>query len=593
MKCTSCATENDAGLRYCVTCGSALTSHSVAPMSDIPFDTILPSGSVLKGTYEVIRVLGEGGAGAVYEGRHIQLGHPVAVKILFAELARIPQIRERFVEEGRIQANLRHPNLVHVTDIVDEAGVVAIVMEFVRGETLHHFIQRQRDPVEIEKAVGMTLRVLSGLSMAHQNGIVHRDIKPGNILLADTDQGMVPKLCDFGIAKVESSRNLTVSGTKMGTLHYMAPEQFQDARTVDARADIYSLGVTFFELLTGRLPFDSDNEYALMRAHLDVKAPSPRGYRPDLPKELEECVMCCLEKRPQDRYGDADRLAEALLEIPVFRTLRDFRSNPAVSDVSTNIQATAMGVGEHSQRNQTPTMMSASMQAKERIDRRRAAERKLKKKDAADEPTKRTGLSGFSIFLVVFAALLVGAVVAFVALKDSGEASDPTDPPAKPDAPQTADAGEEPEVGSTTLDQDMGEPVPDSDSSCGMLVERTGSYVQAPDVPIPQPLGLELEANAEDCADHFATNADGSSYFRLRSDVLLIGQQLFRLQQDPGMNCVGYQQVNMRYTNTILRLAMALEAGQLPELERGPIQDQRERLQLALDSLTRHFNECE
>lgn len=184
MKCPQCGYSNEAGMRFCVECGQSLTEQTGLTSTDHKSGGTLIPGTILKSTYEIIRLLGEGGAGAVYEGRHVTLGNPIAVKVLFGHLARVTQIRERFVEEGRIQANLRHPNIVRVTDTVDEAGLVAIVMEFIQGETLHSFIQRNLSPVAPEKGVAIVLRLLSGLGLAHKNGIVHRDIKPGNIMLA-------------------------------------------------------------------------------------------------------------------------------------------------------------------------------------------------------------------------------------------------------------------------------------------------------------------------------------------------------------------------------------------------------------------------
>ena len=553
---------------------------------EFPLDSLLPAGTVLKKTYEIIRVLGEGGAGAVYEGRHIHLGNPIAIKVLFSELARMSQIRERFVEEGRIQANLRHPNLVAVNDIVEEGSLVAIVMEFVKGETLHHFIQRQTNPINIEKAAGIALRVLAGLDVAHSNSIVHRDIKPGNILLAATEEGIIPKLCDFGIAKVDSSRGLTVSGTKMGTLHYMAPEQFQDARSVDAAADIYSLGVTFYELLTGHLPFDSDNEYALMRAHLDIKPPSPRGYRPDLPEQLDALVLKCMEKRPRDRFSSAKEMAEAILGISEFRKLGDYRSSPTVSEVTQGIQATAMGAPERYVR--AATMHSGRPRERSKAPRPRAEKE-------AQEKTRR-GFSGFTVFLGIFAIVLASSVVVF-ALNQKDRV--PLLPDNRPD-------GEE----KPTLSSDVARAENDvtdvaelrtvaTAQSCDALSGQVFNFVRAGDPQLSGVLAEALESTADVCADIFLEGIGDSAfditYSRVRGDILIIARHLSRLgsigeQESP---CFVFHTVDQAYTSTIDRLELALDGGRVSDLESAPLREQRDALVQGQSTLQAYYGGCE
>jgi eukaryotic-like serine/threonine-protein kinase len=330
MQCVTCGNDNDPGMRYCLACGRLLTGEPDDARA-YAGDALLAPGTVLKSTYEIIRLLGEGGAGSVYEARHVDLGHAVAVKVLFGQLARIDQVRHRFLDEGRIQANLRHPNVVSVTDVVDDGSVVAMVMELVEGETLHEYIMRQLEPMPMKRAAQIVLKLLAGLGTAHERDIVHRDIKPGNVMLARTEHGLVPKLCDFGIAKVATAEaRRTVTGTKMGTLHYMAPEQFQDAARVDRRADLYSLGVTFFEMLTRRLPFVSDNDYQLMRAHIELSPPDPRTLRPDLLPGVAGVVLKALEKSPDARFQTCDEMAQALVSVAELEELALLASMPGV-----------------------------------------------------------------------------------------------------------------------------------------------------------------------------------------------------------------------------------------------------------------------
>jgi len=550
----------------------------VSLQEEFQLDSLLAPGTSLKGTYELIRVLGEGGAGVVYEGRHVSLGNPVAVKILFSELARIAQIKDRFVEEGRIQANLRHPNLVGVNDIVEEDDLVAIVMEYIEGETLHLFIQRQRNPVSINKAVGIMLRVLAGLGIAHANGIVHRDIKPGNILLATTDLGVVPKVCDFGIAKVEGTKGVTVSGTKMGTLHYMAPEQFQDARTVDARADIYSLGCTFFELITRRLPFDSDNEYALMRAHLDVKPPSLRSYRTDVPEELEKLVLRCLEKRPEDRFPDANSLAEALLAIPLFETMRDFRSTPAVTEVERTPKPTGMGVPDRKARKPA---LSVRPKPPSPVSQKRAQARPRPPRKS--EQPKKGSLPLFPIFLGLFFAVLVTAVVVFAVTKQNQQRS-----PSLPDghSVKTEDAGETLDSGSEAVGAQI-----DAEEEnlpavrCRALLDQSLAAVSnplLPDRPIPAVVGEQLEQDTQLCTDQFMAsvleNRFDRIYMRLQSDVLIIASNLYRLENllETSDRCLQVALVSEAYRGPIARIDLTL--GEVTPMEAGSLREMRTQL---------------
>ena len=562
---------------------------------DEPFyDSLLPAGTTLKQTYELIRVLGEGGAGAVYEGRHIDLGNPVAIKVLFSELARMPQIRERFVEEGRIQANLRHPNLVAVNDIVEEGSLVAIVMEYVEGETLHHFIQRQTDTIPVEKAVGIVLRVLAGLDVAHSASIVHRDIKPGNILLAATELGMVPKLCDFGIAKVDSNRSLTVSGTKMGTLHYMAPEQFQDARTVDPGADIYSLGITFYELLTGHLPFDSDNEYALMRAHLDIKPPSPSGYRPGLPDQLNDLVLRCMEKRPEDRYASAREMADALLEIPEFRRMADYRSSPTVSDVVQSLHVTAMGAPEHFVRSHKAQDGRRGTTTHPHRPLDRAKRRAKAVKSSAQGKTGK--ITAFPLFLGGFAALLILVVVLWI-FNQNGKtpASAPlpvvVDP--KPTQPVVA-----PQPEADLADSEEVEPMAVA-PNCYELGDQVAVYVFAGDLSLPAELGGYLEDTADSCVDTFREyiddNAFDVTYSRVRGDILIIGRNLYRLGTvtEDENRCLIFLRTDGAYTSSVARLDLALDGGEVSGFDAIRLREQRDSLVQGRLTLRSLYGNCE
>ncbi len=270
----------------------------------------LKPGDVLKGTYRVVKFLGEGGAGAVYQGEHIGLGHAVAVKTLFGKFVRDDQMRRRFVEEGVIQANLNHVNIVRVNDIVDEPRLVAIIMEFVGGSSLDRYIRKQPEQPDIAKMSRIFLQILEGMGHAHTHGIVHRDLKPANILLGGSEDVPVPKIADFGIAKVVSDFTRTETGTAMGTIYYASPEQLTNAKAVDHRADVYSLACTYYEMLTWQLPFVGDSLYGIMRAHIQAPRPDASATNPGVPRPLANVIRRAMDADPQLRPQSCEAFAK-------------------------------------------------------------------------------------------------------------------------------------------------------------------------------------------------------------------------------------------------------------------------------------------
>jgi hypothetical protein len=287
--------------------------------------------------YSLTRVIGRGGFGQVYEACQTSLNRQVAIKVLRAESAQSPQIIQRFISEAMLLARLSHPQIVQV----HEAGTTAdncpfIVMEYVGGGNLRQSMkQRTLAP---DEAAGLIRKLALAVDHAHQQGIIHRDIKPENVLC--TAEGE-PKLADFGLAKfVESSMQLTQSGDILGTLLYAAPEQLLGrSATVDARADVYSLGVMLYELLSGRRPREADTVAALVK-NLSSEVPARMH---DVPRDLETICLKCLETNPQTRYGSARALADDLEQFlirgrirgrrpgPVVRTLRLIRRRPLIS----------------------------------------------------------------------------------------------------------------------------------------------------------------------------------------------------------------------------------------------------------------------
>jgi hypothetical protein len=265
------------------------------------------------GSYEVLDPIGEGGMGAVYRGRDPRFDRLVAIKVLHSQFQRDPGVVERFKAEAVIQAKLSHPHIVTVLDFVAGSDTLAIVMEYVDGQPLDTLIEQAAGPLPVERTVRLMDQVLSAMGYAHKRGLVHRDIKPSNILVQPIEGQEYAKVMDFGIAKILGSEKVrTATGAKMGTLAYMSPEQIQSPRSVEARSDIYSLGVVLYEMLTGRLPFDAESEYELMRQAIECPMPEVRAIVPGCPPALSRVVAQATLKRPADRYSDCDEMWRAL-----------------------------------------------------------------------------------------------------------------------------------------------------------------------------------------------------------------------------------------------------------------------------------------
>jgi eukaryotic-like serine/threonine-protein kinase len=263
--------------------------------------------SVAGGRYRLRRRLGEGGMATVYLAHDAELDRPVAVKVLSDRLAGDREVRTRFLREGRLAARLAHPNVVAVYDAGEEAGRPYLVMEHVDGETLAELLRRS-GPLPAEEAVRLVLQACAGLEHAHAAGLVHRDVKPQNLLV--TDEGAV-KVADFGIARAEGATQVTQAGTILGTAAYLAPEQ-ATGEAVGPPADVYSLGAVLYELLAGRPPFEDETLDALLVRHRAGPAAPPAPLEGDVPPELEEVVMRTLARLPQYRPPSAAALARDL-----------------------------------------------------------------------------------------------------------------------------------------------------------------------------------------------------------------------------------------------------------------------------------------
>ena len=258
-------------------------------------------GMIIGDRYEVLEKIGTGGMSDVYKAKDHKLNRLVAVKILKQEFSENENFVSKFRVEAQSTAGLMHPNIVNVYDVGDEDGVNYIVMELVDGITLKKYIEKKAR-LSVKEAVSIAIQVAMGLEAAHNNNIIHRDIKPQNIMISK--DGKV-KVTDFGIAKAATSN--TITSNVMGSVHYTSPEQARGGYS-DAKSDIYSLGITLFEMLTGRVPFNGDTTVAIAIKHIQEDLPSPADYNDDIPISVEKIVLKCCQKSPDRRYQSAAEL---------------------------------------------------------------------------------------------------------------------------------------------------------------------------------------------------------------------------------------------------------------------------------------------
>ncbi|MCT8139779.1 Stk1 family PASTA domain-containing Ser/Thr kinase [Anaerobacillus sp. CMMVII] len=264
-------------------------------------------GKRISGRYQILETIGGGGMANVYKAHDAILNRHVAVKVLRPQFSDDDEFIRRFRREAQAATSLSHPNVVSIYDVGEEADIYYIVMEYVAGLTLKQLIQ-QRGSLPIQETVNIIMQISSAIAHAHENHIVHRDIKPHNILISENGEA---KVTDFGIARAMTSATITHTNSVMGSVHYLSPEQARGG-LVNEKSDIYSLGIVLYEMVTGKVPFSGDTAVSIAIKHLQTEVPSPRKFNPTLPQSIENIILKATAKDPFYRYANVRELEDDL-----------------------------------------------------------------------------------------------------------------------------------------------------------------------------------------------------------------------------------------------------------------------------------------
>ncbi|GLC26199.1 serine/threonine-protein kinase [Roseisolibacter agri] len=321
MFCPDCGTWTRASLPRCTRCNGVLPTLPARATEEPPDEELSALRRATGNRMVVVRRLGSGGMASVFLARHAVLDTPLAIKVLHPHLAREAEMRERFRREAEAAARLRHPHICPILDYGWGPGVEYLVMPYLGGGSLADAMAGRRT-IAAERAAAVAAQAAQGLDYAHRHGVVHRDVKPDNVLFDEEGHAIVT---DFGIASARFHARLTATGRAMGTPHYMSPEQAM-GRLLDGRSDVYALGVLLYEMLSGDPPFDGADSYAVGYKHVH-EAPVPiEVAAPGVPPGLAAIVMRCLAKSADERFQRADDLSDALLGFLMDRGAPELRS---------------------------------------------------------------------------------------------------------------------------------------------------------------------------------------------------------------------------------------------------------------------------
>src|SRR6266568_2283448 len=368
---------------------------------------------ILLGRYEVGRLLGAGGMAEVYEGHDRLLARRVAIKILLSQYAHDPAFLARFRREAQSAASLSHPNIVSVFDTGSEGDTWFIVMEYVDGRTLKDII-RAEGALYWSRAAEVAADVAGALAVAHARGIVHLDVKPGNVML--TTEGKV-KVMDFGIARASAVPSITQTSAVVGTAQYIAPEQAQGLE-VDARTDVYALGCCLYEMVTGQVPFNGPTPVAIAYRHVREDPTPPRALNPDVPVALEQVCLKAMAKRPEDRYQTAAEMQRDLNRVRV--------GDPVTVAVPLPSQQTTQAVGAAGYGEATTVLGGGATMAGGRAMRY-----------AQDVPEQRRGSVGW-VLAAILALVVVGLAAFFITRAVTSPTTSPSTTVTTPTTPPTS-----------------------------------------------------------------------------------------------------------------------------------------------------------
>jgi serine/threonine-protein kinase len=430
--------------------------------------SVLP-GEVLAGTYRIERVLGEGGMGVVLLGRHLRLDKQVAIKLLRAEAVRALGV-SRFIQEARIAAKLKGEHVAKVYDVDEINGTPYLIMEYLEGCTLAAELDRT-GPFSVERAIDCVLEASEALAEAHGLGIVHRDVKLENLFLARLPDGRSSvKLLDFGVSKILGADSMTRTAALVGSPVYMAPEQLESSKDVDARADIWSLGVVLYELLTNAQPFQGDSLPQLCVSIREHATPSLQDQRPDVPAQVDRAVQRCLSKRREDRYQS---IAELVADLAPAASDSARISADSVRRMARAAAATLDFQGATQAGDTTPISAPTSR-------RPRSGSVAASVSIAKPEPVKKRKLVWAAIALAIV-AVVVGVATVAPSLKPDPSSVAATPPPPPPPAPSQTETA-------TPPPQPAASPVVPATSTTATQVARVSS---------PPPRAIQREQRAK------------------------------------------------------------------------------------------------
>jgi len=423
-------------------------------------------GKMLDNRYEILEVVGTGGMAVVYKARCHRLNRLVAIKILREDLAQDEEFRRRFHDESQAVAMLSHPNIMAVYDVSKSSDLEYIVMELLDGITLKQYMQKKGSPLNWKEALHFITQICKALSHAHSRGIIHRDIKPQNIMVLR--DGSV-KVADFGIARLTSANQSTLTKEALGSVHYISPEQARGSH-IDCRSDIYSAGVVLYEMLTGRLPFEGDTPVSVAIQHINSIPLSPRELNPEIPEALEAITMKAMAHNPDQRYESADAM---------LADLEEFRKNPNINFDYTPADLFPTGTGEPDE--PTQIRQAAGEEAIQHRHRRDWEDNSEEDEEEAMDRRRRRGREGGGMSIPIALAAILVFVVGIVIflwvtfLKDFFPGENATGPIRVPNllglTVEEAQENEEVKEGNFTIVE--GEPITTADVAVGCIAEQT------------------------------------------------------------------------------------------------------------------------